>query len=52
MTTLLDAEFRELIRSVIPEIIDLWYSQFSFNSCGADVLLKLSDQRNISSLLT
>ena len=51
MTILLDAEFRELVRNAIPEIVNLlWHSELNVRSTGADALLKLSEQGNISSL--
>ena len=53
MTISLDAEFRDLVRSAIPEIVDLlWHSELNVRSAGADALLKLSDQGNISSFPT
>ena len=53
MTTLLDAEFRELVRDAIPQIIDLLSdSELNVRRAGADALSKLSDEGNISSFLT
>jgi hypothetical protein len=53
MTILLDAEFRELVRNAIPEIIDLlWHSESNVRMASSDALLKFSEQGNISSFLT
>ena len=53
MTILLDAEFRELVRHAIPQIIDLlWHEELNVRGAGAEALSKLSEQGNISSFLT
>ena len=50
MATLLDTEFRELVKDAIPEIIDLfWDSEEDVRKASSDALLKLSEQGNISS---
>ena len=53
MTILLDAEFRELVREAIPQIISLLsHGELNVRRAGADTLLELSEQGNISSFLT
>ena len=50
MTILLDAEFRELVRDSIPEIIDLlWHDEEDVRSASTEALLKLSEQGDILS---
>ena len=53
MTILLDAEFRELVRHAIPQVIALLsHRELNVRRVGADALSKLSEQGNISSFLT
>ena len=53
MTVLLDAEFRELVRVAIPQIIAL-ISRRELNArrAGIDALSKLSEQGKASNFLT
>lgn len=53
MTILLDAEFREVVRRAIPQIIDLLSDrELNARRAGVDALSKLSEQGRISNFLT